>query len=896
MAPSQLKQLKASLRDKGIISQQQSKKQRKQAAKSGAAAAGRIHRNAVLQELREQFNPFEARTPARPAKFAVTTNKGTSDPVRHRPGVTRGLGEQRRKETLLKEIHSRNKIGILVDRRFGENDPTMTPEERAAERFARESQRRLKKESMFNLEDDEDEEMVLTHGGQTLTFDETAGDDFEEDDLNGSEEDDESGKEKKRKRLVEEDDMEGLAEASDEEGQPERKKSKQEVMKEVIAKSKMYKYERQKAKEDDDDLRATLDKGLPTLFEVMRNTKLPEPPRQEQAPEPTMNPDRAALLNGKDRETADKEYDQRLKQMVFDKRSKPSERTKTEEEIAEDEATRLRQLEVERLRRMQGEDDEESADDRDGDLEEDADANDAMQFGLHQLTTRPDLDVEDEDDFILDEDLIETGSAVDLSFSDSDAHDSSEEDKGENDDDEFINGLTLPPGAERIGTDRGETSPEDPSLAYTYPCPETHDEFLAILKDVKMDDLPTVVQRIRALHHPRLSEGNKAKLGKFSKILVEHVTYLANQPEAPSFTVLESLLRHIHSLAKSHPEDVSIGFRAHLREMAVDRPVSLLPGDLIILTGISTIFPTSDHFHMVATPAMLSMGRYLGQHNIRTLGDLVTGTYVTSLCLQYQTLSKRYIPELANYVLNALCILAPTSPKTGLGSFPVRMPSEPMRLGSVNEATEITKPQFWDILANSSLSEDQAESLKLSLIKTLTSILGTASALWATKSAFYEVFDPAQAVLKHLMASCAGKLPTVLSDHIQQVYSDVKLRLSEARHSRRPLLLHNHKPLAIKTAIPKFEESFNPDKHYDPDRERAELNKLKAEHKRERKGAMRELRKDANFIARESLREKRERDAEYERKYRRLVAEIQSEEGREANAYEREKKIRKGKR
>jgi nucleolar protein 14 len=93
--------------------------------------------------------------------------------------------------------------------------------------------------------------------------------------------------------------------------------------------------------------------------------------------------------------------------------------------------------------------------------------------------------------------------------------------------------------------------------------------------------------------------------------------------------------------------------------------------------------------------------------------------------------------------------------------------------------------------------------------------------------------------------------------------------------------------------VPKFEETFDPDKHYDPDRERAELAKLKAEHKKERKGAMRELRKDANFMAREKLRIKKAKDEAYEKKYKRLVAEIQSEEGREANAYEREKSARK---
>ena len=71
---------------------------------------------------------------------------------------------------------------------------------------------------------------------------------------------------------------------------------------------------------------------------------------------------------------------------------------------------------------------------------------------------------------------------------------------------------------------------------------------------------------------------------------------------------------------------------------------------------------------------------------------------------------------------------------------------------------------------------------------------------------------------------------------------------------------------------------------------------MKREFKREKKGAMRELRKDANFMARETLRSKRERDRVYEEKYRRIVAEIQGEEGRESREYEREKRARRGKR
>lgn len=51
-----------------------------------------------------------------------------------------------------------------MDRRFGENDPTMTPEERMLERFTRERQR-ASKNDVFNLEDEDE----LTHYGQSLS-------------------------------------------------------------------------------------------------------------------------------------------------------------------------------------------------------------------------------------------------------------------------------------------------------------------------------------------------------------------------------------------------------------------------------------------------------------------------------------------------------------------------------------------------------------------------------------------------------------------------------------------------------------------------------------------------------------------------------------------------------
>ena len=49
-------------------------------------------------------------------------------------------------------------------------------------------------------------------------------------------------------------------------------------------------------------------------------------------------------------------------------------------------------------------------------------------------------------------------------------------------------------------------------LPFTFPCPEDHDEFLEIIEDIDEEDVPTVVRRIRTLHHPSLADDNKYRL------------------------------------------------------------------------------------------------------------------------------------------------------------------------------------------------------------------------------------------------------------------------------------------------------------------------------------------------------------------------------------------------
>ena len=108
-------------------------------------------------------------------------------------------------------------------------------------------------------------------------------------------------------------------------------------------------------------------------------------------------------------------------------------------------------------------------------------------------------------------------------------------------------------------------------------------------------------------------------------------------------------------------------------------------------------------------------------------------------------------------------------------------------------------------------------------------------------------------------------------------------RLVKFSHqARKPLHLQAHKPIPIPTYIPKFETTrSNYLRGDDPDRERNQVSKLRREYKQERKGAIRELRKDARFLAVVEQKKGIERDGVYRERMRRVFGSIEGERAEE---------------
>jgi nucleolar protein 14 len=277
-----------------------------------------------------------------------------------------------------------------------------------------------------------------------------------------------------------------------------------------------------------------------------------------------------------------------------------------------------------------------------------------------------------------------------------------------------------------------------------------------ITRVVVVQDLPIVVRRIRALYDPRWKSENKYKLGRFAVALIDHISYLADQLLPPPFDVLENLIRHIHSLAKTYPSEVANVFRKHLAKQNESRALTPTSGDLMLLTAIGTIFPTSDHFHQVVTPAMLSMTRYIGQKIPHTLSEYATGLYITTICLQYQRLSKRYIPEIMGFLLNTICALCPER----LSTIPESFAYHESKLDRIHGHNIQTRNLKFSDTKNQVLEGQEETVLKATLLETSIKLFDAAADTWAGKPAFQEVFDPALTILRHLGSkTCYEKLP-----------------------------------------------------------------------------------------------------------------------------------------
>ncbi|RCK58202.1 putative nucleolar complex protein 14 [Candida viswanathii] len=789
MAGSQLKQLKAALKDKGLIGQTNTSKKSKKSKTSNRNETNRDEKQQKLNEIREQFNKFDNKinrskhdiSIIHQGKFVKVGSKQHNATVEKNGSIQRQMKMQYDLEK-----RQKGKSGGILDKRFGENDSHLTKEEKMLARFTKERQAASsKKRNVFSLAsddeqldmDDEDDGFALTHAGHALSLD-----------------DEETIK------YVDEDSLE-----------PPRKKSKNEVMKEIIAKSKFYKQQRQKEFAKTQDQIDELDEDFGDVMDDLRSIQ-----------------GKVAGSGAFSAKTPEQiEYDSKVRELTYDRRAVPADRTKTQEELRKEYDEKMKKLEADRLRRMEG---------------------------------------------FVDDDRDQQGDDLDDDF------------WGGDDSENEENGFTIKESDNEEDEEEGEEEENvKPRKLQAVVMPFTFEEFLEEITAIEPGQQLEYIRKICNDYKPGMGQGNKEKMGNFTGIVFEYILHLADH-----FQDFEPFVKILKKLAESYNEPLVEKIREHIKHMQgrINKP--LKASDLVFFVIIPYLYSASDHYHIVITPCLILMNEILSTiiYHPRDIASIAQGVFLVDVLLMYQRFAKRYDPEVISFIEHAVFMLVPEPEKLDASSMLSISEAAANNVNvqfSMNKAEKFADSQTASLSVKQLYSEDVSKPL---LLGKLVSLMDKCVTLWKEKSSLVEVLASFISILKHITkynATLAGPLLTRFTKLHDNLVKD-----------RKPLTLQHHRALAIATFAPKFEENYNPDKKfYDINRERQELDKIKHQVKKEKKAALKDIRQENRFRAREQISEKKSMYDEYHKKMANIYNTIQSEEGAEKNQYEREKKQRK---
>lgn len=816
-------------------------------------------------------NPFDTKV-SRNKRADALAKKQTVG----KPGISKQAGEERRKLEWDAKMKRKNKSGGIFDKRFGEGNEKLTKEEKMLERFVKAKQAQAKRSSIYNLDDDDDNDNsgfnTLTHGGRSLVddFDE----DLDDDNLSDNNDNDDDFFSKKRNGdNFDNDNDNGNGENPDE---PPRKKTKAEVMKEVMAKSKYYKHLRQKTHAETMDKVYELDDDFDGVMDDIAEANKQLPTQVEKKSE------------------KDLEYERRVNEAKLDKKAAPSDRTKTQEEIDAEEAEKLKELEDQRKRRMEGEELEgdRGADDLDDAYWEANSDDEATGFTINNS----------DDEFV-------AGSGSD----DDDDEDDDVEGDGSDETSSSRRDASKSKNTITIGNKVFTIKSSDNAVATV--CPSTLDEFHKLIENVEFKNVRKVIIQVFQKYQPKLAEGNKEKLGAFSTVLLSYYLELVdNAPKDASenqnyVKLMEFLSKTTRDLATKYQEEFLLAYREIINdsqsrlEESLSGPLKLRKNsfpkasDLFMLAQAGRTFSTSDKFHLVVIPALVLSAEALESFDASIPKHIISGIFLVDILLKYQRVAHRVMPEIVSFIERAFLAVVP-SPDTINVCKLQTISTQPVKTSLTLENTKIPTsiPLTHSItkLLKESESQSVTDQFKDTVLLQLLRILESVTIEnWKECTSLPDILPTFIHILQHIIKNTTPTPNPLLINLITKLSNLQKIALQD----RTPLTLQSHRALGIATYAPRFDESFNPDSKNsasgivsDQIAVNAEISKLKHQIKQERKQALREIRKDSKFEARVKIdKEKSEKEA-YHAKMKRIYNEIQAEEGTEKNAHEREKR------
>jgi len=831
------------------------KTKKKSGGTSNASKLGKSDLTKVKKQKKQ--NPFEIRFVKE--KHQVLNRKLKTDVGK--PGISRAKAIQKRKDTLLQEYKRRNKNNVFLDKRIGEKDSSLSAEDKMIARFA--AERNAKGKSLFNL----GEEETLTHFGKSLaeieTFEDPKSDD--DDDLEGE------GGGVVGANFVEETHFGGFLTKSDVEFASGKSNTRKEWIDEMIAESKRKKAERHQ------EMEAAI-KATHSLDDEWKN--LLKSTQEGLTMGMTRNAKKKDMIEEDMEGGAKDDYNILMKELQFaQKRALAQDRLKTEEEVIKENKEKLERQESERVKRMNG-------GDRDEEEEEESENDGSDVDEEKEVTEKAEGESEEGSDEEEDSDSDEDDKYSDLQESDDEPEVQTPKKTSK-----------ARKNKKNVSSKADDKATPASDLPFTFKLPESYEELEEHFEGRSPSDKATIVDRMIKCNHPQFGGNNKAGMETLFRLLLQHLHDCGTVDDsenavAQSMETVSMLTPYMFDLCKFNPAPCAKAVLSVIQEKYQDfcKKTKVFPTleSLIFMKLVVLLFPSSDYRHPVVTPTLQWMSHILGTAKAKSRFGFTVGLYICGVFLEAVQLSRRYSPEVTNFLVGILDLCCPE--EKGLKSSQVLLNHVPPFRPVGPESTV-----FHDLLRGDceperlqlrETTDDEVEVLKIdssyaaSVLHTTLKLLSQAAQLWKDLSAAKPIF--------RRLARKLESLPTEkLHPMIKEVHDQLSITVQDIMNRKGPNVspskssgVAQKQVTMLRLYEPEIDDDFDPfQKKRVGSREKLEMDKLLHKVKRERKAAKKDLRKDTAFLAKQKAKEARERDVDRQKKTKEIMGGLGSQEG-----------------
>ncbi|CDW58743.1 N acetyltransferase [Trichuris trichiura] len=417
------------------------------------------------------------------------------------------------------------------------------------------------------------------------------------------------------------------------------------------------------------------------------------------------------------------------------------------------------------------------------------------------------------------------------------------------------------------------SSDELATVPYLLEMPDDYEHFCDLLTGHSPPVQCTILNRLITCHHVSFHYENRRLLGKLMLFAIRYFQTVSSS-KSVKFELLEQLSDNLSALFRYNKALVANCFAALLTRYNENQTKlsNLLPDFdcFTFLLLVKRLFIQSTLWPSMAPPYIVFLAKTLSSAIFRDVKDVGKALLASSILLAFVRPLKRYVPELVTTLRLVLLLGSDKTLENEQYMFPVAQPGRNLLLiESPAKCLPDDTLHIAKIFSNAPVESEYLPTFQMTCLKCAITLATASLELYADLPCITEISILLQTAAEMLPAEhLVGTLSNVVG-----CFKAVVTTISSARGTLKPLALESTVK-QFRTLEPKIEANFDPIRQRRTKDEEEKRRVLSRKYKREFRGAVRELKRDNEFLARHRLKETMQRDAYRKEKTNQIMRDL----------------------